>query len=53
MAQQTDEEMRAPVSGTAAITVEEYQAIAEAAQADPQLMARIDQALQEAAPQAP
>ena len=52
MAQKANEEMRAAVAGTAGITVEEYQAIAHAAQADPQLMARIDQALKETAPAA-
>ena len=52
MASQANEEMRAAVLGTEGITVEEYQAIAQAAQADPQLMARIDQALKETAPAA-
>ena len=47
MAQQANEEMRAAVAGTEGITVEEYQEIAQAAQADPQLMARIDQVIQE------
>ena len=50
MAAKANEEMRAAVTGTEGITVEEYQAIAQAAQADPQLMARIDQALKETAP---
>jgi hypothetical protein len=44
--------MRAAVEGTDGMTVEEYQAIAQAAQADPQLMARIDQVFREAAPPA-
>ena len=52
MAQQANDEMRAAVSGTEGITVEEYQEIAQAAQADPQLMARIDQAFKEIAPAA-
>ena len=52
MAAKANEEMRAAVAGTEGITVEEYQAIAQAAQADPQLMARIDQALKETAPAA-
>lgn len=50
MAQQANEEMRAAVAGTEGITVEEYQEIAQAAQADPQLMARIDQVFQEMPP---
>jgi prophage tail gpP-like protein len=52
MAQQANEEMRAAVAGTEGITVEEYQAIAQAAQADPQLMARIDQAIKDKGPAA-
>jgi hypothetical protein len=44
--------MRAAVAGTEGITVEEYQAIAQAAQADPQLMARIDQAIKKKGPAA-
>jgi spore cortex formation protein SpoVR/YcgB (stage V sporulation) len=52
MAQQANQEMRAAVEGTDGMTVEEYQAIAQAAQADPQLMARIDQVFREAAPPA-
>jgi Domain of unknown function (DUF4168) len=52
MAQQANEEMRAAVAGTDGITVEEYQAIAQAAQADPQLMARIDQAIKKKDPAA-
>ena len=52
MAQKANDEMRAAVSGTEGITVEEYQEIAQAAQADPQLMARIDQAFKEIAPAA-
>jgi hypothetical protein len=52
MAQQANEDMRAAVAGTEGITVEEYQEIAQAAQTDPQLMARIDQVLQQMAPAA-
>jgi hypothetical protein len=52
MAQQANDEMRAAVSGTEGITVEEYQEIAQAAQADPQLMARIDQTFKKMAPAA-
>ena len=52
MAQQANEDMRAAVAGTQGITVEEYQAIAQAAQADPQLMARIDQAIKDKGPAA-
>jgi outer membrane murein-binding lipoprotein Lpp len=52
MAQQANEEMRAAVAGTEGITVEEYQEIAQAAQIDPQLMARIDQVFQEMPPAA-
>ena len=52
MAQKANEEMRAAVAGTEGITVEEYQAIAEAAQADPQLMARLDEVFKERAPAA-
>jgi prophage tail gpP-like protein len=52
MAQKANDEMRAAVAGTEGITVEEYQAIAQAAQADPQLMARIDQAIQKKGPAA-
>jgi Domain of unknown function (DUF4168) len=52
MAEQANQEMRAAVAGTEGITVEEYQAIAQAAQTDPQLMARIDQVINEKAPAA-
>ena len=52
MAQKANEEMRAAVAGTEGITVEEYQAIAQAAQSDPQLMARIDQAIKKKGPAA-
>ena len=52
MAQKANEEMRAAVAGTEGITVEEYQGIAEAAQADPQLMARLDEVFKERAPAA-
>jgi hypothetical protein len=52
MAKQANQEMRAAVEGTDGMGVEEYQAIAQAAQADPQLMARIDQVFKESAPPA-
>jgi predicted Co/Zn/Cd cation transporter (cation efflux family) len=52
MAEQANEEMRAAVEGTDGMTVEEYQAIAQAAQADPQLMARMDQVFKDMAPAA-
>jgi hypothetical protein len=52
MAEQANQEMRAAVEGTEGMTVEEYQAIAQAAQADPQLMARLDQIFKEMAPPA-
>lgn len=52
MAGQANEEMRAAVEGTQGMTVEEYQAIAQAAQADPQLMTRLDQVFKEMAPAA-
>ena len=52
MAEQANQAMRAAVSGTEGITVEEYQEIARAAQADPQLMARIDQVLKSTGPAA-
>lgn len=52
MAQEANEEMRAAVAGTEGITVDEYQQIAQAAQTDAQLMARIDQVLQGMAPAA-
>ena len=50
MAQKANEEMRAAVEGTDGMSVEEYQAIAQAAQGDPQLMARIDKVFKEMAP---
>jgi hypothetical protein len=50
MAQKAQGEMRAAVEGTEGLSVEEYQAIAQAAQGDPQLMARIDKAFKEIAP---
>ena len=52
MAAQANQEMRAAVEGTEGMTVEEYQAIAQAAQADPQLMARLDQVFRDMAPAA-
>ena len=53
MAEQANQEMRAAVEGTEGLSVEEYQAIAQAAQGDPQLMARIDKVFKEMAPAAP
>jgi outer membrane murein-binding lipoprotein Lpp len=50
MAEQANEEMRAAVEGTEGLSVEEYQAIAQAAQGDPQLMARIDKVFKEMVP---
>jgi hypothetical protein len=50
MAEQANQEMRAAVEGTEGLSVEEYQAIAQAAQGDAQLMARIDKAFKEMAP---
>jgi len=50
MAQKANEEMRAAVEGTEGLSVEEYQAIAQAAQGDAQLMARIDKVFKEMAP---
>jgi hypothetical protein len=50
IAQKANEEMRAAVEGTEGLSVEEYQAIAQAAQGDPQLMARIDKVFKEMAP---
>jgi hypothetical protein len=44
--------MRAAVDGTEGITVDEYQAIARAAQADAALMARIDRVFKNRAPPA-
>ena len=52
MAEQANQEMRAAVEGTEGMTVEEYQAIAQAAQADPQLMARLDEVFAQMAPAA-
>jgi diacylglycerol kinase family enzyme len=52
MAEQANQEMRAAVEGTEGMTVQEYQAIAQAAQADPQLMARLDQVFKDMAPAA-
>jgi hypothetical protein len=52
MAEQANQEMRAAVESTNGMSVEEYQAIAQAAQADPQLMARLDQVFQAMAPAA-
>lgn len=52
MAEQANQEMRAAVEGTDGMTVEEYQEIAQAAQADPQLMARLDQMFKEMGPAA-
>jgi len=50
MAEQANQEMRAAVDGTEGITVDEYQAIAQAAQGDAALMARIDQVFKDMAP---
>ena len=52
MAEKANQEMRAAVEGTEGLSVEEYQAIAQAAQGDPQLMARIDKVFKEMAPAA-
>ena len=52
MAEQANQEMRAAVDGTEGITVDEYQAIARAAQADAALMARIDRVFKNRAPAA-
>jgi hypothetical protein len=52
MAAQANQEMRAAVDGAGGITVDEYQAIAQAAQSDPALMARIDQVFKDMAPAA-
>jgi hypothetical protein len=52
MAEQANQEMRAAVEGTEGMTVEEYQAIAQAAQGDPQLMARLDEVFKEMTPAA-
>jgi hypothetical protein len=53
MAAQANEEMRAAVDGTEGMSVEEYQKIAQAAQGDATLMARIDKVFKEMAPAAP
>jgi hypothetical protein len=50
MAEQANQEMRAAVEGTEGLSVEEYQAIAQAAQGDAQLMARLDKVFKEMAP---
>jgi hypothetical protein len=50
MAEQANKEMRAAVEGTEGLSVDEYQAIAQAAQGDPQLMARLDKVFKEMAP---
>jgi outer membrane murein-binding lipoprotein Lpp len=52
MAEKANQEMRAAVEGTNGLSVDEYQAIAQAAQADPQLMARLDKMFKEMAPPA-
>jgi Domain of unknown function (DUF4168) len=52
LAEQANQEMRAAVDGTEGMSVEEYQAIAQAAQADTALMARLDQLFKEMAPAA-
>jgi outer membrane murein-binding lipoprotein Lpp len=53
MAAQANEEMRAAVDGTEGMSVEEYQKIAQAAQGDATLMARIDKVFKQMAPAAP
>ena len=50
MAEKANQEMRAAVEGTEGLSVDEYQAIAQAAQGDPQLMARIDKVFKDMAP---
>jgi Domain of unknown function (DUF4168) len=50
LAEQAHQEMRAAVDGTEGMSVDEYQRIAQAAEADGALMARIDQALRQMAP---
>jgi hypothetical protein len=50
MAAQANEEMRAAVEGTEGMSVQEYQEIAQAAQGDAALMARIDRVFKEMAP---
>ena len=52
MAEQANEEMRAAVAGTEGMSIEEYHAIAQAAQADTALMARLDRVFKEMAPAA-
>jgi Domain of unknown function (DUF4168) len=52
LADQAQQEMRAAVDGTEGMSVDEYQRIAEAAQADSDLMARIDQVFKQMAPAA-
>ena len=52
MAEQANQEMRAAVDGTDGMSVDEYQRIAQAAQADTALMARIDQVFKQMAPAA-
>jgi hypothetical protein len=52
MAEQANQEMRAAVDGVEGMSVDEYQAIAQAAQGDTELMARIDQVFKEMAPPA-
>ena len=52
MAEQANQEMRDAVAGINGMSVEEYQAIAQAAQGDPQLMARLDKVFREMAPAA-
>jgi hypothetical protein len=52
LAEQANQEMRAAVDGTEGMSVEEYQAIAQAAQADTALMARLDRVFKAMAPAA-
>jgi hypothetical protein len=52
LAEQANQEMRAAVEDTDGMSVEEYQAIAQAAQADSELMARLDRVFKEMAPAA-
>jgi hypothetical protein len=52
LAEQANQEMRAAVEDTEGMSVDEYQAIAQAAQGDPQLMARLDKVFREMAPAA-
>jgi Domain of unknown function (DUF4168) len=52
MAEQANQQMRAAVEGVDGMSVDEYQAIARAAQGDAQLMARLDQMLKAMAPAA-